>query len=375
MQEVLQLSLFTTADKKHTNYTALYDLAPRFVNRTERDASTPYISRVTREFPFNGELYSVTISPARVTDNKGNEWDELPGDREALIEDVLRRFAADKLGLSDKNELMVPFTIYMIDQELRRHKHTLSYTEIKEALAILNAAKIEISRVVGEEQKKPKPVVHASALPVLVYKDDNDPGAMSYAQFNPLLAQAIKALEFEQVNYEWMMQVRGALPRWIFKYASLMLAEAEKATSSIHLLASDLVKGYGHSRSRERDALADIEKAIKKLKDSKVIADVKTDAVKRGRIKEDIRFTIRFSDKFLQDRQTARAISRHRNREAIKHTGKQRPDAFHRITSTDAANISMNRRQIEAGLFQDCMDEQVAGTEGFEPTTSALGRR
>ncbi len=250
----------------------------------------------------------------------------------------------------------------MIDQELRRHRHTLSYTEIKEALAILNASKIEISRVVGEGQKKPKPVVHASALPVLVYKDDNDPGAVSYAQLNPLLAQAIKTLEFEQVNYEWMMQVRGALPRWIFKYASIMLAESERTTGAIHLLASDLVKCYGHSRSRERDALADIEKAIKKLKDSKVIADIKSEAIKTGRIKVDIRFTIQFSDKFLKDRQTAKAIGRHRTKEAVRHTGKERPDTFHKISSEEAASISMQRRQIAAGLFQDVNGGEHGGT-------------
>jgi hypothetical protein len=346
MNDVLQLSLFNTPDKKHTNYTALYDLAPRFVQRADREADQVYLTRVTREFPFNGELYSVTIYPARVADNKGQEWDELPGDREALIEDVLRRFAAEKLALGEKDELMVPFSLYQIDQELRRHKHTLSYTEIKSALSILTGAKIEIARVVQPGQKKPKPVVHASALPVLVYKDDNDPKAMSYAQFNPLLSQAIRALEFEQVNYEWMMQVRGALPRWIFKFASLLLADNERYSDSIHLLASELMKGYGHSRSRDRDALADIEKGIQKLKDLKVIADVKTESIKEGRVKTDIRFTIRFSEKFLQDRRVARDIGQHRSKEALRIAGRQHPETFHRISSDEAARISMDRRQI-----------------------------
>jgi hypothetical protein len=349
MNEVLQLSLFSTPDKKLTNYTALYDLAPRFIQRSERGADNRYMSRVTREFPFNGELYSVTIYPARVTDSKGQEWDELPGDREAIVEDVLRRFAAEKLALGEKDELMVPFSLYQIDKELRRHRHTLSYAEIKMALSILTGAKIEIARVGKPGEKKPKPVVHASALPVLVYKDDNDPTAMSYAQFNPLLSQAIRSLEFEQVNYEWMMQVKGALSRWIFKFTSLLLADNERFSDSIQLLASELMKGYGHSRSRERDALADIEKAIQKLIDLKVIADVKSDAVKQGRIKTDIRFTIRFSERFLEDRRVARTIGAHRAKEALRVTGTQRPNSFHRISSDDAARISMDRRQIIAG--------------------------
>lgn len=345
MNDVLQLSLFQTPNKKHTNFTALYDLAPRFVQRADRDSQTPYLSRVTREFPFAGELYSVTIYPARVTDVKGEEWDELPGDREALVEDVLRRFAADKLALGEKDELMVPFSLHMIDQELRRHKHTLSYTEIKAALTILTGAKIEISRVVEPGQKKPKPVVHASALPVLVYKDDNDPKAMSYAQFNPLLAQAIKSLEFEQVNYAWMMQVRGALPRWIFKFASLMLAEEERQTDSVHLLASELMKGCGHSRSRDRDALADIERSIQKLKACGVIADVKSEPIKQGKVKTDIRFGVRFSADFLQDREEARTMRQYRNQQAIRITGGPRPETFHRISSDDAARISMDKRK------------------------------
>lgn len=346
MTNVLQLSLFQTPDKKHTNFTALYDLAPRFVQRAERDNDSPYLSRVTREFPFAGDTYTVTVYPARVTDAKGEELDELPGDREALVEDVLRRFAAEKMAFGEKEELMVPFSLYQIDQELRKHKHTLSYTEIKSALAILAGSKIEISRIVQPGQKKPKPVVHASALPVLVYKDDNDPKAMSYAQFNPLLVQAIRALEFEQVNYAWMMQVRGALPRWIFKFASLLLADEDRQTDSIHLYASDLMKGCGHSRSRDRDALTDIEKSILKLKTCGVIADVKSEPVKQGKVKTDIRFAIRFSDKFLNDRQEARAIRQHRTQEAIRLTGRARPETFHQIASDEAAQIAMTRRQL-----------------------------
>ncbi|MDW9478800.1 hypothetical protein GOB57_08785 [Sinorhizobium meliloti] len=359
MQDVLQLSLFQTSDNRLTNYTALYDLAPRFVQYVERSGDQQYLSRVTREFPFNGELYSVTVYPTRITGNNGEEWDELPGEREALVEDVLRRFAADKLSLSEKDELTMPFSLYAIHQELKRVKHTLSYTEIKQALLILNGSKIEIARVVKPGEKKARPVVHAAALPVLAYKDDANPEAVSYVQFNPLLVQAIKSLEFEQVNYEWMMHIRGALPRWIFKFASITLADNDVFSDSIELRAADLVRSCGHSRSRERDALADVVKAIKRLKETGVIADYESVGVKQGKVKQDIRFTIRFSEAFMADRRSARAIARNRDNEAVRIAGTARPESFHRISSTQAAEIKMGKRR-------------VVGTAGTQPARAEL---
>lgn len=348
MQDVLQLSLFSPPEKGLTNYSALYDLAPRFTSYIERAGDQQYLSRVTREFPFNGDLYSVTVYPARIAGANGEEWDELPGEREAIVEDVLRRFAVDKLSLGEKDELTLQFTLYAIHQELKRVKHTLSYSEIKEALAVLSGSKIEIARVVKSGEKKARPVVYASALPVLVYKDDGNPEANSYVQFNPLLVQAIKNLEFEQVNYERMMAIRGALPRWIFKFSSLMLTD-DALNDSIVLQASDLMRSCGHSRSRVRDALADVSKAMKRLKDSGMIEDYETATVKQGKSR-DIRFTIRFSEEFMQDRQLARAMARNREQEAKRITGQSRPDTFHRITPNQAAEIRMGRRKAAATI-------------------------
>jgi hypothetical protein len=345
MQETLQLSLFFTNDPRHTNYTALYDLAPRFIY--DRTGDQRFLEKVTREFPFNNELYTVTVYPARITDADGEDFERLPGEREALVEDVLRRFAAEKLRLNANNEVTLDFTIYQISQELKKQKHTLSYTEIKEALSILNGSKIEIARVVEPGEKKPRPVVNASALPVLAYKDANNPDAGSFVQFNPLLVQAIKNLEFEQVNYAWMMRIRGALPRWIFKFASLaLLPDSDDPSSAIELRAAELIKASGRSRSRQRDALADITAAIKKLKESGVIAEFHSQAVKNGKVKEDVRFTVRFSQEFMDDRRLSRSAARHRENEALRITGKARPGQFFPITRDQAADVRMRKQEV-----------------------------
>lgn len=345
MQEILQLSLFQNSDPRHNNYTALYDLAPRFIQYVERTGDQRFLSKVTREFPFKDELYTVTVYPARISGPNGEDFEKLPGEREAIVEDVLRRFAAEKLRMNANEEVTLEFTIYAISQELKKHKHTLSHAEIKEALHILNGSKIEIARVVRAGEKKPRPVVNASALPVLAYKDDNNPDAGSYVQFNPLLVQAIKNLEFDQVNYTWMMHIRGALPRWIFKFASLAQSDSEVLSSTIELRAGELIRSYGLNRSRQRDALADITNAIKRLKESGVIADFESCAVKQGKVKQDIRFTVKFSEEFMDDRRRARQAAHHRENEAIRITGKARPDQFHRITANQAAEIRMGQRE------------------------------
>lgn len=328
MQRVLQLSLFETFDKCQANYVAMFDLAPRFVHRIDRKDASGRLEAIKREFEFGSERYRVTVTPARVTDSHGREKDMLPGEREQLVEDVIRKLAAERLHLGDQDEVLTRFSIYGVQKELAKHNHTFSKAEIKEAFQVLHLSNISIMKLAPEGERRPKPVVSAPAFPVLVFRDESDVESSAFVQLNPLLAQAIKALAFEQVNYEWMMQLRSPLPRWVFKWLSLLLAENDSPGATMEIRASQVINSFGNARSRWREMLAEVEKSVIKLKEIAAISDYMKTDVKEGKKKVDAIFQVRFSDKFLADRKYAREQSDFNATEAMRRTGRRNPAKF-----------------------------------------------
>lgn len=350
--DILQLELFATTGKPHTNYIALYDLAPRFAQRADRMTGA-IVTSIKKEFPFSGDQYKVTVTPARITDSNGNEHDVLPGEREQLVEDVVRKFAAENLRLGAQDEITTAFSVYRIHKELCRHKHTFSKQEIREALEILNKSTIEITRVVEPGSRKPKPVLSAAAFPVLGFKDENDYESQAFVQLNPLVAQAIKSLAYEQVNYDWMMKIKGQLPRWVFKNVSLLLSDSDQMRDMVELRASDIANSFGSSRKRWREMLSEVTKAISKLEELGVISSYVASAEMTGKRKDDVIFAIRFSPEFMEDRRSARAKAQFLQSNALKHTGTRRPDRFQPISNEAATEIKLAGKlgTASAGIY------------------------
>lgn len=351
-EHVLQLSLFETTDNRQANYTALFDLAPRYLQRAERKKDSGFLDGVYREFSFNGEKYTLSITPARIRDpSSGLERDELPGEREQLVEDVIRKLASEGLSLGKQEEVMTAFSIYQICNELQRHRHTFSKAEVKEALQILHRSVIEITKITQKGEKKQKAIVSASVFPTLVMRDENDPSSKAYVQLNPFLAQAIKSLAFEQVDYEWMMQIKGQMTRWVFKSISLMLAESDDLPEFMEIKASDIALNHGSQWSRWRDMLAQVHKSVTQLLDVKMISDFTARDVMAGKKKEDVVYTLRFSPEFMQDRRMARAKGKFVERRAKAVAGTATPEKWHGITAQEAAGIAMDQRRELAFEF------------------------
>jgi hypothetical protein len=348
---VLQLSLFETPDARQSNYTALFDLAPRYLPRTDRKKDTAFLDGVYREFTFNGEQYALSITPARIRDPiTGVEKDKLPSEREQLVEDVIRKLASESLQLGQQDEVITHFTIHAIYLELKKHRHTFNKAEIKEALQVLHRSVIEITKVTKKGERKQKAIVSASVFPALYMRDADDPASKAHVQLNPFLAQAIKSLAFEQVDYEWMMQIKGQMTRWLFKSMSLMFADTDDVPKDMEIRASDIARNHGSEWSRWRDTLAQVQRSVSQLADVNVIADFATKDVMVGNKKEDVIYTVRFSKKFLDDRRNAMSKRKFLARTAEQATGTVTPDRWHPITAERAANIRMDQRKELSSL-------------------------
>lgn len=360
----LQLTLFSSEDERLTNTVALYDLAPRFVFFTEERKDRKYLDAIQRSFQFAGSQYDLVLTPARILEGD-KEWDEYPGEREQLVEDVIRRLAVDRnrLRVKSKNEVVLTFTLYEIRRELARLKHSLRLDEIKRALTILSKSHIEITRFDSgsdtEDQpggkkgknKKGKSILHSSAFPVLAIRtQDDEDDAETFVQLNPLVAQSIRTMEFDQVNYEWMMRIQGPLSRWVFKRISIQLMNSHNPDTKLAVLkASDIAQCFGMARSRWRDCLRRIDTAMEALRTHGVAASIDRDEEFEGRKKTDITYIVHLTDTFAFDRHKARKHSEY-NAGVINRYSPEGADDFIPVSAQDAAGIRHERRMTLAAL-------------------------
>jgi hypothetical protein len=109
---------------------------PKYVwGRIER-IQEKFLEPIERDFECRGVSYRVRIVPARVKDSDGVSRDYLPGKREELVEDALRKIATEGQGIFLDDEAAVTFTLYQLQQELKRTGHSYSITQLKESLMI-----------------------------------------------------------------------------------------------------------------------------------------------------------------------------------------------------------------------------------------------
>ena len=305
-----QVLQFENQDPQRTNTIDLWDVAPRgvfYTNATDREAGK-YLKIVEREFVHCGKHYRLTIKPARLK-RAGQETEEYPGEREQLVEEVVRRLAQESGRLRlDGRDLWMTFSINEICEELARTGHRYSWSEVKEALQILHLSTVEILRVDQDPKSETGAtvsVISASAFPQLGFRERGREFSETTIQFNALLTSAIKHLEFVQLDYDTIMSLKGPVPRWLYKRLSHNVFYGDHDAHVQVLTASELYRGCGlPPRSRKRDELRKITGAIDALKAAGVIRDYEIQEVHDGvdrRRKEDIIYTVYLSNSFVDD--------------------------------------------------------------------------
>jgi len=277
-----QLDLFRTflcngaiEHDRLSNAFDLWDSIPRYsVSRRAMDKARKVqgmLPLLKLDFHYKGTPFKAVIRPARIEEKDGTTKEYYPSANEELIEDALRKIAADQQsGFFDKPNYRsgVIFTIHMLREELKRRGHARSYQEIILSLDILSLSIIDIRT---SEDKEIKDISRSTYFPGLAavskHKLAEDPHAKWLVQFHPLVTQAIDALTYRQYNYAQMMSYRTQLARWLHKQLSLkytfasITASFEMRYSTIKR-DSGLLEGYG----LERKAIAALDDAFEELK-------------------------------------------------------------------------------------------------------------
>ncbi|WP_371765544.1 hypothetical protein [Massilia sp.] len=298
-----QLSLFqnflanTPSERdKLSNTIALWDSIPRYsISRSlQYKLRTEHgtLELLKLNFRHNKQDYLATITPARIEikdgPDKGKTVDYYPSATEEIVEDVLRKMAADQeqqQGFFDKKGYVsgVAFSLYQLREELSKLGHTRSYSEIVLSLEILHKTNIQITTTDGREEQV-RSSTYFPAMGTARRKDiDADPSARWGIQFHPLVTRSIDELTYRQFNYHQLMSHRSQLTRWIHKQLVMKFTFAEigglfKMKFSTIKRDSALLTGY----KQDRQAVVAVAESFEELKKSGLLMDFEKGNETRG---------------------------------------------------------------------------------------------
>jgi hypothetical protein len=306
-----QLSLFQCLlpdNGKYSNTIELYDAIPKYFSSPKKMAELRHSGRfldiLEREFRHRDTSYKVEITPARLKRQDNSQIEYYPTTREELVEEALRKIATDeRYGLYIDNEVGVKFTLYQLQNELKRMGHAIKYTALMESLTICNRSNINLTRFSDSH----KPVFSSAIFPVFIrsHRDDwiKDPkNTYCYIQFNTLITQSLKQLTYRQFDYEKYMQYVKPLSRWLHKRLSHNFTQAS-LLNHYEIKASTIIRDSGliGYEGVMRKQIAEIENALDELKEKKAVAFYKTEKRYNDRKITDAIYSIKPSYELMTD--------------------------------------------------------------------------
>lgn len=279
----------------------LWDSVPRYaVSRQQMDKvrkAKGFLDLQQNEFQYRGTSLKTIIQAARILDEKtGTSKDYYPSANEELIEDALRKIAADQQSaFFDKASFRsgVVFTLYMLREELRKRGHSRSYQEIILSLQILAGSVIEI-RGDGKNNSFAKSAYFSGLSAVSRDIRTDNPQAKWMVQFHPLVTQEIDTLTYRQFNYAQMMSHSTQLARWLHKQLSLKFTFASLLTPfEIRFSTIKRDSALLESYSLQRKAITSLDAALEELKTVGVLTKIDKKPILGTRNKiEDVVYTL-----------------------------------------------------------------------------------
>jgi hypothetical protein len=318
--ELFQNILANTADERDriSHTIDLWDAIPKYyVSRAQQNklrSKDGTLRTITKEFQYGRKTFKVRIRPARLTAKDGNEKEFYPSAREELVEDALRKIAAeqgygfmesDKKGISRTG---VIFSLYMLRQELNRRGHSITYYDIIESLLILKRTHIEIY---AEDTGYFECPIFLELGSVSRQEWLENPKARWVVHFNSIVTSSIEAVTFRQYDYHTMMTHKYQLSRWFHKRLAHNYRNAHYTCPytirySTIMRDSRLLENY-----ETRFGVREVDKSLKELKEHHVLMNFKKEVIYGVRKKiQDVKYILTPSVKFIA--QMKAANERHR---------------------------------------------------------------
>ena len=306
--EQLQLfEMLLPEDKPYSNTIEFYDFIPKYHWGKVERINGKFLDSLERNFECKGQTYKVKISPAGVEDKDGVERYYYPSKREELVEDALRKLAVEGQGMFLDELAGVSFTLYQLQQELKKNGHSYSLDQIKESLQICNQAHLSLKDSDGKSVFAETMFV---TLGLQTREDWKGTGqkTRAFVRFNSLVSKAIQQKMFRQINYEISMSYKTVIARQLHKRMSHHYTQASY-TDSYGILLSTIIRDFGLTEYAQlRDNMRKVETSLKEMDSKNVIMAYKaekiSDAQNRNKL-VDVKFIITPSFDFIKEMKRA----------------------------------------------------------------------
>lgn len=289
-EKPIQLTFFEYPlpdERRYSNTVELYDFIPKYHWGKAQRISGQFLKQLDREFECRGRRYHVKIKPASIEDRNGTERYYYPSQREELVEDALRKFVCEGQGVFLDDEAGVTFSLYQLQQELKRKGHTYSNDQIKDALLICAQSKLVVTSDDGTT------VLVSSLFETLGLQTREDwkgkgQKTRAFVRFNPLVTQSIKSRNFRQLNYEQSMTYKNIIARQLHKRMSHHYVQASM-TKPYHIMLSTVIRDFGLTAyDKLPNNLRDVVAALEEMKQKFVLmtytVEKVTDPKKRNKL-------------------------------------------------------------------------------------------
>jgi hypothetical protein len=296
----LQLSLFGFLDlrpadrQRYSNTIELYDFMPKYHWGKVERIGGEFLRVLERQFECKSTKYKIEVAPAVITDRDGVKRYYYPSKREELVEDALRRLATTEKGVFLDDRAGVTFTLYQLQQELKKNGHNYNIRQLKDALLICNRTNITVTTEDG------KAVLSSSMFETLGLQTREDwkgtgEKTKAFVRFNSLVSESIKNGAFRQLDYEKAMSYTSVIARQLHKRMSHHFTQAS-ITTRYEIKLSTIIRDFGLTAyTWLSHNLRDVETALNEMKKKDVILSYTTekflDAAQRNKL-IDAKFTI-----------------------------------------------------------------------------------
>ncbi|CAL4044163.1 plasmid replication protein [Buchnera aphidicola] len=278
-------------EDEYSNTIELYDAIPKYVWNQKKENIDLSNAIIIRYCNLRGKRFLIKIKPAIIEKKNFNTVLIYPGQREEILEDVLRKLAVEGKGKIIDGKAGVIFTLYELQKELMKIGHGYNLNEIKEALRVCQGANLECI------SKDRKIFISSSFFPVISlttknFLKENKNKGICYVQFNPLVNSAIKSLSFRQYNYTTGMQIRSPLARYMYKRMSHYWVQAHNLYPYTPSLISFLNCSPRELSLRISENIRAMKNALDVLIQKKIISSYKLIKKKYGRKIVDVKYII-----------------------------------------------------------------------------------
>ena len=313
--EPTQLRLFDLSKQspdKYSNTIEMYDSMPKYyfggVERI-KGGGLEGLPILVRDFVYRGKGFKIEIAPAAIVDKKsGKTIHYYPSQREELVEDVIRKIAANKRkkGIYLDEDLAVRFTYYEVEQELLKIGHGYSTAQIKQAIEICSKTIIEITSKEGNQ------VSQTSTLFPFVAKESKEMGSQErvIVMFHPLVTKSVDLGTYRAINYERLMKLKMPLARWLHKHISHVFTQATERNPYTIKLSTIVTNSGMKSYKNISDTIKQVTKALDELIKCQTVANYKMDVQKEKNKILDVLFSLFMSEQFVTDITKANKLSK-----------------------------------------------------------------